>query len=88
MDAMGARTEVTHLPARNEVTVAYSDHSKFRQVFTSAEKASTPLEEGLRRMAAWAKDVGVRRSTTFEGIEISKNMPPSWRDVLSDTEAG
>jgi hypothetical protein len=29
-------------------------------------------------MAAWAKKAGARQGKPFEGIEIRKNLPPSW----------
>ena len=76
MQVMAVQAEVIHLPARNEVLHAYSDHSKVRRVFGC--RTPTSLEDGLRRMAAWAKVVGVRRSKRFEAIEILKNLPSSW----------
>jgi len=79
MDAMGIRAPVRHLPARNEVKVAYSDHSRFREVFPGVK--DTPLEEGLRRMAAWAREAGARRSAPYKSLEISRGLPPSWREV-------
>jgi UDP-glucose 4-epimerase len=76
MQAMEVQAEVIHLPPRMEVLHAYSDHSKVRRVF--GDRALTSLEDGLRRMAAWAKAVGARQSTRFEAIEILKNLPSSW----------
>lgn len=76
MDAMGTRRPIHHLPARNEVVHAYSDHSKARQVFV--ERSPVMLEEGIARMASWAKAVGPRHSRYFSQIEITKNLPPSW----------
>jgi hypothetical protein len=34
-------------------------------------------------MAAWVRKHGARESNIFEGIEIAKNMPPSWAKVAS-----
>ncbi len=84
MTTMGIRAELRHLPARNEVVVAYSDHSKYREVFAESVVPDTPLEKGLRRMAEWAAKAGVRSSAAFENIEIAQNMPPSWRSALSE----
>lgn len=84
MKTMGIRAELHHLQARNEVVLAYSDHSKYREVFAESVVPDTPLAEGLRRMAVWAKEAGVRSSAAFENIEIPKNMPPSWRSALAD----
>ncbi len=76
MQAMGVQAEITHLPARNEVVHAYSDHTKAQRIF--GHQTQTPLEEGVARMAAWAKTVGARKSKLFDEIEILKNLPPSW----------
>ncbi len=76
MDAMGRRLPVSHLPVRNEVVHAYSDHGKARRVF--GDQPSVALEEGIARMAAWAKAAGPRQSRYFGQIEITKNLPPSW----------
>lgn len=70
--------KIDFLPPRVEVMHAFSDHSKVRRVFQPAYPVS--IEDGLSRMAEWAKGqpvlVGVSR---LAQIEISKNMPPSWR---------
>jgi UDP-glucose 4-epimerase len=76
MHAMDKKVEVKHLPARNEVTHAYSDHSKVQRIFGLRQPIG--LAEGLARMAAWATAAGPRRSQYFGEIEISKNLPPSW----------
>ncbi len=75
--ALGVAPEIKHLPARNEVQHAYPDHSKARQVF--GEDATVPLEEGIARMAAWAQRVGTRTGQPFGDIEITRNLPSSWR---------
>ncbi len=67
---------VKHLPARNEVLHAFSDHSKARAAFELG--AATSLEEGLRKMASWARTVKLRPMQGFTDIEVTKNMPPSW----------
>ena len=70
-----------HLPARNEVAVAFSSHDEARRVFGTGQQ--TGLEQGLARMAAWAKKVGIQSSRPFEGVEVNRNMPPSWERLLS-----
>jgi UDP-glucose 4-epimerase len=37
------------------------------------------LQEGIARMAAWAQRVGARQSQRFDGIELHRNLPPSWQ---------
>jgi UDP-glucose 4-epimerase len=76
--AMGRRAEVVHLPERHEVKVAYSSHARLAEVAGTGPQ--TPLEEGLRRMAAWALAAGPRRSKPFEGIEIRRNLPAGWNE--------
>lgn len=74
--AMGRECRVEYLPARNEVKVAFSDHSKAEHVFGARPKTS--LEEGIHAMARWVTRHGARTSNVFDAIEIQKNMPPSW----------
>jgi UDP-glucose 4-epimerase len=78
-DAMGEKCRIKYLDPRNEVKVAFSDHSKAEQVFGTGIKV--PLSEGLRTMAAWVKQNGMRESNVFDNIEIPKNMPRSWTAV-------
>jgi UDP-glucose 4-epimerase len=74
--AMGCECKVEHLDARNEVKVAFSDHSKADRVFGGQGK--TPLEDGIKAMAEWVIRHGARKSCVFERIEIRKNLPASW----------
>jgi UDP-glucose 4-epimerase len=74
---MGAKSEIKHLEARNEVVHAYSAHEKAHKYFGDLIK-NVSLEEGVARMAAWAKKAGARQGQPFEGIEVRKNLPPSW----------
>jgi UDP-glucose 4-epimerase len=74
--AIGAECRVVHLEPRNEVKIAFSDHSKAERVF--GQRPKVPLEEGIRRMAEWAKVHGARASTTFDNIEICRNLPSAW----------
>ncbi|MGA7752663.1 MAG: NAD-dependent epimerase/dehydratase family protein [Candidatus Sulfotelmatobacter sp.] len=78
-DAMGKPCNVSHLTARNEVKIAYSDHTKAQRVFGKHELKS--LEDGVKGMAGWVRQHGARVSNIFDGIEIQKNMPPSWASV-------
>jgi len=75
--AMGAKSQIKHLDARNEVVHAYSAHEKVRKHFGDLI-TNVSLEEGVARMAAWAKKAGSRQGKPFEGIEVRKNLPKSW----------
>jgi len=76
MDAMGMKSELRHLPPRNEVKHAYADHSKAKTIFNIENY--TPLREGIVRMADWAKKVGTRKTESFSNIEVKKNFPAFW----------
>jgi UDP-glucose 4-epimerase len=78
-----AEPEIEFLPARKEVVHAFSDHAKLHRVF--GEAPTVPLEEGLRRMADWARETGVRDPIRFESVEVLRNMPPSWTAGLTQT---
>jgi UDP-glucose 4-epimerase len=78
-----ADPEIEFLPARREVVHAFSDHAKLHRVF--GEAPTVPLEEGLRRMADWARETGVRDPIRFESVEVLRNMPPSWTAGLTQT---
>ena len=79
--AMGAPGHpVRHLDARSEVAFAFSDHGKADRVF--GRRATITLDEGLARMAAWARATGVQASKPFGAVEVERNLPPSWRRTL------
>jgi UDP-glucose 4-epimerase len=74
--AMGVAPRVEHLPPRHEVHDAHSTHEKIARVF--GRRSTTPLDAGLRAMAAWVKQQGARSSPPFGNIEIRKNLPERW----------
>ena len=76
MHAMNINGTVSYLEARNEVEHVFSDHSKARKVFATQE--FTSLENGLLKMAAWAKIAGVRTGSRFENIELTEKLPKHW----------
>jgi len=76
MKAIGIEGDLRYLPARNEVLHAHADHSKIKKVFQTTEPLS--LAEGLTKMATWAKDAGIRKSSKFENIEIMEKLPAVW----------
>jgi len=82
-DAFGRAPRIDYLPARNEVLHAYSSHEVARSVLGAA--ATVSLEEGIQRMASWAKAVGARSSASFEGIEVTRNLPTAWAASAAET---
>jgi UDP-glucose 4-epimerase len=81
--ATGVEPAIEHLAARQETRDAFSSHAKVQRVFGAP--APTSLESGLSRMAAWVRARGPQVGTPFEGIEIARNLPPSWRAVVEAT---
>jgi UDP-glucose 4-epimerase len=74
--ALDLPARIEHLPARNEVQHAFSDHSKVARVFDPP--APTDLRTGIRRMADWVAQQGPGVPADFGDIEITRNLPPSW----------
>ena len=76
MKVMGKEGLIRHVDSRNEVMHAWSDHNKAAQIL--GFKQQYTLEEGLTRMATWAKTAGIRKSEKFKNIEITEKLPPVW----------
>jgi UDP-glucose 4-epimerase len=77
--AFGVEPSFVHLPARREVLHAFSSHDRQRAVFGHSEPIT--LEEGVRRMAEWAKSHGPMEPSRFDSVEIERNLPPSWAAI-------
>ncbi len=75
--AMNIESTRRHLQARMEVKHAFSSHDKVREYFGDLVK-DVSLEDGIQRMAKWARVHGTRQASEFSDIEIEKNLPPSW----------
>jgi UDP-glucose 4-epimerase len=78
---MGKQTGVRHVDAREEVIHAFSDHGKARRIL--GHRTQVDLDEGIRRMAQWAKRVGSKKARHFDRIEVQRNLPPSWRAIVT-----
>jgi UDP-glucose 4-epimerase len=88
----GGEAAIRHLPARNEVYTAWASHDKARTLLGAAPRVA--LEEGVARMARWARQAGSRKGKPFGEIEISQGLPPSWAalagrcgNAASDTDS-
>jgi UDP-glucose 4-epimerase len=73
----GTRSSIRYEKPRIEVQHAFSDHSKAKRYFGEIDETS--IEQGIRRMARWAKSVGARTSKKFEKIEVVENLPEIWQ---------
>ena len=81
--AIGVEPDIRHLEARNEVMDAYASHEKARQ---RLRRTQTRLARGRRR-GEWPIGQGTRAAadTVFGEIEVLRNLPPSWRNLLGST---
>jgi len=79
--AFGVTPKVDYQPAREEVKIAFSSHEKIHKAL--ACPPPVPFEEGIRRMAEWAKVHGPRRGGVFSHVEIREKLPPLWAADLS-----
>jgi UDP-glucose 4-epimerase len=84
--AFEVERQVLHLPPRNEVVHAFSDHSKVQQAFSPPPPID--LRTGIQRMAQWVRERGPSRPVHFDNIEIMGNLPPSWLESPSPPVAG
>jgi UDP-glucose 4-epimerase len=84
--AMGVEPNIAHLEARHEVVDAFSSHEQIKSVMGDLIR-DVPLADGIERMAAWARQVGARESKKFGRIEVEKNMPASWSNIVAATLA-
>jgi UDP-glucose 4-epimerase len=73
----GVAPDIKYLNARNEVLHAYSDHTRAHKVFGAS--TGLTLEDGISRMADWARKVGARQSQEFDNIEITEKLPDGWQ---------
>jgi UDP-glucose 4-epimerase len=74
--AFGRPANVLHLPARNEVVHAFSDHTRVRNTFRPPPPID--LRTGIRRMAEWVKGRGPATPVRFSDIEIREKLPAGW----------
>lgn len=81
MREFGRDVPIRHLPMRNEVLEAYASHEKARRLLGA--EPGVGLEDGVHRMAKWARTAGARKGKPFDNIEIRKNLPPSWAAMIS-----
>lgn len=76
--AMGAVPKINFLSERKEVKHAFASHGLLMQYFPDF-RTKYSFEEGLVNMAEWVKKIGSKKGKPFSPIEVSKNIPRSWR---------
>jgi len=70
---------IEHLPERYEVKHAFCDHFKAKLFLGFNPKI--PFDTGLKQMADWVRDTGVRWSVTPE-VEVRRGLPSFWEQYL------
>jgi UDP-glucose 4-epimerase len=79
---MGVKQPIRRLPARNEVKHAHSTHAKAAKYF--GHKPKYDLQAGLKATAAWVRATVPQESRIFAEVELAKNMPPAWSELLKN----
>jgi len=74
--AFDTEPAVDYQPPREEVKMAYSSHEKIHRAVDCG--IPVPFEEGIRRMAEWARQHGPRKGEVFSHVEIQEKLPPLW----------
>lgn len=77
MKAMEMNEAIKYLEQRNEVKHAYASHEKIKKYLSHIE--STKLEQGLKKMAEWAKKTSHQPTIKMKHLEITKNLPSFWK---------
>lgn len=75
-NVLDTKENFVFLPERFEVKHAYASQRKAHDMFNI--EALTELEDGLARMADWAKESSLRLNESSINIEVNKNIPSSW----------
>ena len=83
MEAMGIQGDIQYLTSRKEVHRARCTHWKIDALLQTSN--DTPLDVGLRKMAAWAKEQPIQPTEPFARIEIESNLPESWKAMQTGT---
>lgn len=79
LDAMDSNLKPVYMQPRYEVRHAHCSIDKSVRIL--GYRTTVKLEDGIRRMAEWAKKVGPRKSKFWETYEVEKNLPVFWRDM-------
>lgn len=82
LKAMDSELEVKHVAPRHEVKYAHCTTKKSEELLGFKDK--TQLEEGIKRMAEWARKVGPMEPIVWEGYEITNKLPDYWVNLRDE----
>lgn len=74
----GSKAGMIHLPDRNEVVNAFSDHEAVRRAFPGPYCGPQSIEDCLGEMVQEALAMPVKALQPLPRIEITKNLPSAW----------
>ncbi|MEW6356208.1 MAG: NAD-dependent epimerase/dehydratase family protein [Planctomycetota bacterium] len=74
--AMRSDIDPVHLEPRFEVKHAFCTTTKSEKIL--GYKTTVSLQEGIRRMAEWAKKKGPQPQKKWDSYEVTKNIPSFW----------
>lgn len=75
--AMDSVLTPVHSPENHEVRHAFCTTEKSERILGYRSRFS--LEEGIGRMAGWAKELGPQKQESFDILEINKVLPDYWK---------
>jgi UDP-glucose 4-epimerase len=79
---MGNNVKPEHVPPRNEVKIAHATTSKSERILGFKDRVS--LDDGVSRMAKWAKSVGPMDPIIWDEYELTKNLPEFWKNLTEE----
>jgi UDP-glucose 4-epimerase len=82
LKAMDSDIKPEYTPPRFEVKHAYSTTEKSEIILGYQDKTS--LQEGLKKMAKWAKKVGAMNPIVWEDYEVTEKLPEFWKKLKKD----
>lgn len=84
LKVMGSDMQPEHGQERFEVKHAYCTTEKSEKLL--GYRTTVTLEEGIRRMAEWAKNKGPMKPITWKSYEVYRNIPKFWLDIVKKKE--
>ncbi len=71
-----------YVAPRHEVKHAHSTTKKSEEILGYKDKTS--LQEGLARMAKWAREIGSMEPIVWEGYELTQKLPEFWKNLKEE----
>jgi UDP-glucose 4-epimerase len=80
--AMSSDLNPEHVAPRHEVKHAHCTTKKSEELLNFVDKTS--LEDGIRRMAEWAKSTGPMEPIVWDGYELTEKLPSFWKNLKDE----